>query len=185
MDSAIKQKTTEKMEGAIDALKRELTTVRTGRASIGLVEHLSVDFYGTPTPLVQAASLSTPDARQIMIQPWDAKMIPTIEKAIMKSDLGLTPMSDGKCIRINIPQLTEDRRKEMVKLVRKRGEDTRVAVRNIRRDANDSLKKLQKDGHISEDDVKKSLDEVQKMTDRFVAKVDEVLAHKEKEIMEV
>lgn len=173
------------MNGAIEALKKEFAAVRTGRASLALVDGISVDYYGTPTPLQQVASLSVPESRQIAIQPWEKSLIPLIEKAIMKSDLGLTPANDGKVIRINIPILTEERRKQLSKVVRKRAEESKVAIRNIRRDSNDELKKLEKDKHVSEDVVKKEQEEIQKITDTFIKKVDEVLEHKEKEIMEV
>jgi ribosome recycling factor len=173
------------MQASIEALKKKFASVRTGRASLALLDGLTIDYYGTPTPLQQVASLSLPDSRQIAIQPWEQKLIPEIEKAIMKSDLGLTPMNDGKLIRINIPALTEERRKQLVKVVKKEAEDAKVAVRNIRRDVNEDLKKLEKDKHISEDEIKKEHDEVQKITDFFVKKVDELLEHKEKEIMEV
>ena len=173
------------MQTSIEALKKKFAAVRTGRASLALLDGLTVDYYGTPTPLQQVASLSLPDSRQISIQPWEQKIIPEIEKAIMKSDLGLTPMNDGKLIRINIPALTEERRKQLVKVVRKEAEDAKVAVRNIRRDVNEELKKLEKEKHVSEDEIKKEHDEVQKSTDSFVKKVDELLEHKEKEIMEV
>ncbi len=173
------------MQTSIEALKKKFASVRTGRASLSLLDGLSVDYYGTPTPLQQVASLSLPDSRQIAIQPWEQKLIPEIEKAIMKSDLGLTPMNDGKLIRINIPALNEERRKQLVKVVRKEAEDAKVAVRNIRRDVNEDLKKLEKEKHVSEDEIKKEHDEVQKITDSFVKKVDELLEHKEKEIMEV
>ena len=173
------------MQTSIEALKKKFGSVRTGRASLSILDGLTVDYYGTPTPLQQVASLSLPDSRQISIQPWEQKIIPEIEKAIMKSDLGLTPMNDGKLIRINIPALTEERRKQLVKVVRKEAEDAKVAVRNIRRDVNEELKKLEKEKHVSEDEIKKEHDEVQKITDSFVKKVDELLEHKEKEIMEV
>ncbi len=173
------------MQGAIDALKKEFASVRTGRASLGLLDGIVIDYYGTPTPVQQLASLSIPESRQIAIQPWEQKIIPEIEKAIMKSDLGLTPMNDGKTIRINIPVLTEERRKQLVKIVRKRAEESKIAVRNIRRDSNEELKKLEKNEHVSEDEVKKEHDEVQKITDSFIKKIDELLEHKEKEIMEV
>jgi len=173
------------MQGAVDALKKEFTGIRTGRASMGLLDGIIIDYYGTPTPVQQLASLSIPESRQIAIQPWEHKLIPEIEKAIMKSDLGLTPMNDGKTIRINIPILTEERRKQLVKIVRKRSEESKIAVRNIRRDSNEELKKLEKDEHISEDDVKKEHDEIQRITDSFIKKIDESLEHKEKEIMEV
>lgn len=173
------------MEGAIEALKKDFGGIRTGRASLALLDGIMVDYYGTLTPLQQLASLSVPESRQIAIQPWEQRIIQEIEKAIMKSDLGLTPSNDGKIIRINIPPLTEERRKQLVKVVKKRAEEAKIAVRNIRRDSNEELKKLEKDKHLSEDDAKKSHDEIQKLTDGFIAKVDDVLKHKENEIMEV
>ncbi len=185
MDSEIKLNTKKHMEESVEALKKDYAALRTGRASLALLDHISVDYYGTATKLNQAASLSLPDSRTIMIQPWEPKMIQDIEKAIMKSDLGLTPANDGKVVRINIPTLTEERRKDLVKIVKKRGEEAKVSVRNQRRDTNEALKKLEKDKEISEDDLKKSLDEIQKLTDEFVKKVDETVAHKEEEIMEV
>ncbi len=185
MEKELKRKAVEKMDHSIEALKKEFASVRTGRASLALLDGIKVDYYGTPTPLQQLASLSVPESRQIAIQPWDQKIISDIEKAIMKSDLGLTPTNDGKVIRINIPLLTEERRKQLVKVVRKNSEDAKVAVRNIRRDVNDEIKKLEKEKRLSEDDTKKSLDEIQKFTDSYVKKIDEILMHKEKEIMEV
>ncbi len=185
MIQEIHKKTSERMQGAIEALKKEFAGIRTGRASLGILDGIVIDYYGTTTPLQQLASLSIPESRQIAIQPWEQRIIPEIEKAILKSDLGLTPMNDGKLIRINIPTLTEERRKQLVKVVKKRAEETKVAVRNVRRDANEELKKAEKNEHISEDTVKKELDEIQKVTDSFVKKVDELLEHKEKEIMEV
>ncbi len=173
------------MQASVEALRKKFGAVRTGRASLSLIDGLTVDYYGTLTPIQQLASLSIPDSRQITIQPWEARVIPEIEKSIMKSDLGLTPMNDGKLIRINIPALTEERRKQLVKVVRKEAEEARVAVRNIRRDINEELKKLEKEKHVSEDEIKKEHDEVQKITDAFIRKVDELLEHKEKEIMEV
>lgn len=185
MEKDLRKKTTERMEGAIEALKKDFGTVRTGRASLALLDGITVDYYGTPTPLQQLASLSVPESRQIAIQPWEQRIIPEIEKAIMKSDLGLTPTNDGKMIRINIPSLTEERRKQLVKVVRKRAEEAKIAIRNIRRDSNEELKKLEKDEHLSEDSAKKFHAEIQKLTDSYIAKVDEVLKHKENEIMEV
>jgi len=185
MIQELRKKTNDRMQASIEALKKKFSSVRTGRASLALLDGLTVDYYGTPTPIQQLASLNIPDSRQIAIQPWEQKIIPEIEKAIMKSDLGLTPMNDGKMIRINIPALTEERRKQLVKVVKKEAEDAKVAVRNIRRDVNEDLKKLEKEKHVSEDDIKKEHDEVQKITDSFVKKVDELLEHKEKEIMEV
>jgi ribosome recycling factor len=185
MIQELRKKTNDRMIGAIEALRKEFGSIRTGRASLALIDGISVDYYGTMTPIQQLASLSVPESRQIAIQPWEQRIIPEIEKAIMKSDLGLTPMNDGKMIRINIPVLTEERRKQLVKVVKKRAEEAKVAVRNIRRDSNEELKKLEKDTHLSEDDAKKEHDDIQKITDSFIKKIDEVLQHKEKEIMEV
>jgi ribosome recycling factor len=185
MDKDIRKKTIEKMDSAIEVLKKEFASIRTGRASLSLLDGIKIDYYGTLTPLQQLASLSIPESRQIAIQPWEPKMISEIEKAIMKSDLGLTPINDGKMIRINIPTLTEERRKQLVKIIKKNAEDSKVAVRNIRRDINEEIKKLEKEKNISEDETKKSLDEVQKLTDSYIKKIDEILSHKEKEIMEV
>jgi len=185
MIQELRKKTSDRMQGAVDALKKEFAGVRTGRASMGLLDGIIVDYYGTPTPVQQLASLSIPESRQIAIQPWEHRLIPEIEKAIMKSDLGLTPMNDGKTIRINIPILTEERRKQLAKIVRKRSEESKIAIRNIRRDGNEELKKLEKEEHISEDEVKKEHGEIQNITDSFIKKIDDLLEHKEKEIMEV
>ncbi|MCK4911084.1 MAG: ribosome recycling factor [Thermodesulfovibrionales bacterium] len=185
MDSEIRQNAKKHMEESIEALKKDYAAIRTGRASLALLDHINVDYYGTSTKLNQAASLSLPDSRTIMIQPWDPKIVQDIEKAIMKSDLDLTPSNDGKVVRINIPTLTEERRKDLVKVVKKRAEVAKVSVRNHRRETNEALKKLEKDKEISEDDLKKSLDEIQKLTDEFVKNVDATVAHKEEEIMEV
>ncbi len=185
MEQELKRKTTERMTGAIEALKKEFASIRTGRASLALLDGIVVNYYGTSTPLQQLASLSIPESRLIAIQPWDPKIIPDIEKAIMKSDLGITPVNDGRMIRIQIPPLTEERRKQLVKIVKKKAEETKVAIRNIRRDANEEIKKIEKEKHLSEDDIKRFQDEIQKVTDSFIAKADEVLSFKEKEIMEV
>lgn len=185
MEKEIKRKAAEKMEHAVEALKKEFASIRTGRASLALLDGIKVDYYGTPTPLQQLASLSVPESRQIAIQPWEQKIISEIEKAIMKSDLDITPTNDGKIIRINIPALTEERRKHLVKATKKNAEDSKVAIRNIRRDINEEIKKLEKEKHLSEDNTKKSLDEIQKLTDTYIKKIDEILMHKEKEIMEV
>mgnify|MGYP000899582281 CR=1 FL=1 len=174
----------DRMDKALGALDRDFSRLRTGRASTGLVDNIKVDYYGTPTPISQLASVAIPDSRTITIQPWDRGAFASVEKAILKSDLGLTPVNDGKIIRISIPPLTEDRRKELGKLARKSGEEAK-AVRNVRRDANDQLKKLEKDKAISEDELKKATDDVQKLTDKYVAKVDEKCAAKEKEIMDL
>jgi ribosome recycling factor len=185
MEQEIKRKTNERMSRTIEIFKKELASIRTGRASLALLDGIMVNYYNNPTPLQQLASLNIPESRQIAIQPWDPKIIPDIEKAILKSDLGLTPTNDGKIIRITIPPLTEERRKQLVKTVRRKAEDARVAIRNIRRDINEEIKKLEKEKHISEDVVKKLHEEIQKITDSYISKVDEALNHKEKEIMEV
>ncbi len=175
----------EKMEKSVEAFKVELSKVRTGRASLSVVDGIQVDAYGSAMPLNQVGTLTIPESRMIAIQPWDPQMLPAIEKAILKSDIGLTPVSDGKIIRLNIPQLTEERRKELVKQVKKVAEDFRVAVRNSRRDAIDSLKKQKKDKEISEDDLFKLQDEAQTETDSYIKQIDEITASKEKEVMEV
>ncbi|MDK2847032.1 MAG: ribosome recycling factor [Desulfuromonadales bacterium] len=173
------------MDKAVDALKKDMTKVRTGRASTSLLDDVMVDYYGTPTPLNQVGTLTVPESRLITIQPWEKKLLPDIEKAIFKADLGLTPTSDGQLIRIAIPPMTEERRKEMGKVVRKMGEEAKVSVRGARRDANESLKKLEKNKEISEDEQKRGEKEIQDLTDSFVAKIDELVAGKEKEIMEI
>lgn len=175
----------ERMEKALAALDRDFAKLRTGRATTTLVDGIKADYYGTPTPISQMASVAVPDSRTITIQPWDKGGIGAVEKAILKSDLGLTPINDGKIIRINIPPLTEERRKDLVKVARKYGEDAKVAVRNVRRDANDSLKKSEKDKEITEDALKRSTEEVQKLTDRYVGEIDARCQAKEKEIMEI
>lgn len=172
------------MDKAVNSLKRELDRVRTGRASLSLLDGIRVDYYGTPTPLNQMATLGVPESRLITIQPWDVSVIKDIEKAILASDLGLTPSSDGKLVRIAIPPLTEERRKELVKQVNKICEDHKVGVRNVRRDANEMIKSFKKDGDISEDDAFKGHDQVQKITDEYINKVDSLYAEKEKEILE-
>jgi ribosome recycling factor len=173
-----------RMQGAIDTLAREFAGVRTGRASAALLEGVRVDAYNTPTPVNQVASISVPDPRTLLIQPWDASLLAKVEKAIQKSDLGLTPANDGKAIRLTMPPLNEERRKQLAKAVGKLAEEARVAVRNVRREAKDRLRGLGKDKKISEDDEKRSEAELQKLTDRFVQKVDELLKKKEQEILE-
>ena len=175
----------EKMESTIDAFHRELTKIRTGRASLSLLDDIRVTAYGSSMPLNQVATLSLPESRTIAIQPWDLQVLSAIEKAIFSSDLGLNPVNDGKIIRINIPQLTEERRKELVKMLKKIAEEHRVAVRNCRRDALDVLKKQKNNKEISEDDLHKLSDDVQKETDEYIKKIDNALAEKEKEVMEV
>ncbi len=175
----------DRMDKAIQALRRDLATIRTGRANATLLDTISVEYYGVVTPLNQVANISTPDVRTLSIQPWDKSTLGEIEKAILRSDLGLTPSNDGTLIRLNIPMLTEDRRKELSKIARRMGEDAKVAVRNIRRDVNEDLKKQERDKLVSEDESHRILDEIQKTTDKFIVEIDEVVAHKEKEIMEV
>lgn len=178
------QETKDRMGKTITDLKNELKRVRTGRASLSLLDGIRVDYYGTQTHLNQMASLSVPESRLIVIQPWDVSAIKEIEKAILKSDLGLTPSSDGKLIRIAIPPLTEERRKELVKVVSKMCEEHKIATRNIRRDSNELLKGFKKDGDISEDDAFKAQDSVQKVTDEYINRIDEIYKNKEKEILE-
>jgi ribosome recycling factor len=185
MPQSIKKNTEERMDKAIASLKKELASLRAGRATPSLLDKIQVDYYGSLTPLNQLANINTPDVKTLLIQPWDKSSLGEIEKAIQKSELGLTPSNDGSIIRINIPALTEERRQQLVKLVKKNGEEAKVAVRNVRRDANDDLKKLEKNGAISEDESHHYQDEVQKATDRFVTEVDKILAAKEKEILEV
>ncbi len=174
-----------KMEKSIEALRRDLSRVRTGRASLTLLDGIRVDYYGVPTPLSQVASLAVPESRLITIQPWDSKLIGEIEKAIQKSDLGLNPMSDGKVVRINIPPLTEERRKDLVKVIKRMEEECKVALRNIRRDGNEQLKVAKKDKEISEDDQFKLQEEVKKVMDKNIEKTEEIVRAKEKEILEV
>jgi len=185
MKDIIFEELTTNMDKAIQGLEKSFSRVRTGRASLSLLDGIKVEYYGTPTPLNQVASLSVPESRMIVISPWDSGVIGAIEKAIQKSDLGLTPSNDGKIIRISIPALTEERRKELVKVVKKMAEECKIKLRNDRRDANEQLKGLKKDGDISEDDLFNYQDEVQKLTDKYIQKTDGVLAAKEKEIMEI
>lgn len=173
-----------KMDVTLDHLAKEMAGIRTGRASLGLLDHVRVDYYGTETPLNQVANLSIPDSLTISVQPWDASMVTVIEKAILTSDLGLTPSNDGKVIRIPIPPLTEERRKELTRVVKKEAEDAKIALRNVRREGVDQIKKLEKQKDISEDDSKKGLDMIQKITDEYVAKADKMCAEKEKEVMD-
>lgn len=174
----------DRMLKAVDALKREYTTIRAGRANPGILERVTVEYYGTPTPINQLANISVPEPRMLVVQPWDKSSLPLIEKAILKSDLGLNPSSDGTVIRLIIPQLTAERRADIVKTVKKKAEDARVAVRNVRRDINDGIKKLEKDG-VSEDEIKRAQEEVQKMTDKYIKEIDRIMDTKEKEIIEV
>ncbi len=185
MTHSVINKSKEKMEKSLGSLRGELSKVRTGRASVSILDDIRVDYYGTPTPLNQVATLGVPESRLITISPWDASIIPLIEKAIGASDLGITPSNDGKLIRLPIPPLTEERRKEMVKLVKRYGEEAKIAIRHVRRESLDELKDLEKAKSIAEDDHKHLSTEVQKLTDQYVAKVDESLAMKEKEVMEV
>jgi ribosome recycling factor len=173
------------MDKAIEALKRELAGIRTGRASLSIFDGITVNYYDVPTPINQVSTMSIPESRLITIQPWDPKMIPEIERAILKSDLGINPTSDGKIIRIAIPQLTEERRKQIIKHVHKRVEESKISIRNIRREFNDEVKKLEKDEHLSEDETKRTMDEVQKLTDSYIGRAEEIKTHKDAELMEV
>ena len=184
MEALVKE-TSARMERSIEAFRKELGKVRTGRASFSLLDGVKVDYYGTPTPLQQVGTLSVPESRLITVTPWDTKMIGPIEKAIQGSGLGLNPSSDGKTVRIPIPPLTEERRKELARVVRKMGEDARVAVRNVRREAIEKLKDREKKKEISEDVVKRGQERIQKETDAHVKKIDEILKSKEQEILEV
>ncbi len=175
----------ERIAKTIEILKSDLNTVRAGRANPALLDKVTVDYYGTPSPLKNIANISVPDPRTLMISPFDPSMISAIEKAIQVAEIGITPSNDGKCIRLSIPQLTEERRKELTKTTKKMGEDAKVAIRNMRRDSNDHLKKMQKDGEITEDELKQDLDKVQKTTDKAVKEIDEIIVAKDKEIMEV
>ena len=175
----------DKMDKTIAALKRDYTTLRAGRANASVLDRIMVDYYGSPTPINQVGNISSPEPRMLVISLWDTSMIGEVEKAIQKSDLGINPSNDGKLIRLVFPELTEERRKELVKIIRKKGEESKVAIRSIRRDANDQIKKQRKDSEITEDDQKQLEDDVQKLTDSKIKEIDSVMADKEKEIMEV
>jgi ribosome recycling factor len=181
----IRKTTEQKMHKSIDALKNDLAKVRTGRAHTGLLDHIQVEYYGAMVPLAQVANVGLADARTITVQPWEKKMLPVVEKAIRESDLGLNPASQGDMLRVPMPPLTEDRRRELAKVVKHEAESARVSVRNLRRDANQALKELLKKKDISEDDERRAQDDIQKLTDRFIADVDRLVGEKEKEIMTV
>jgi ribosome recycling factor len=185
MIADIKSKTRAGMVKALESFKHDLSKVRTGRASLALLDDIRVDYYGTPTPLNQVAALSVPEPRLITIQPWEKNLAGEIEKAILKADLGLNPSSDGQLIRLVFPPLTEERRKEMVKQVKRLAEEAKIALRNVRREGNDALKKMEKDKDITEDELKRGEKEVQDVTDDYVARVDKVIAEKEKDLMEI
>ncbi|MGH7165287.1 MAG: ribosome recycling factor [Nitrospiraceae bacterium] len=185
MSSATKQKATGRMDAALEHLKHELGGLRTGRASLTLLDGIKVDYYGTLTPLKQVANLAVPEPRLITIQPWEPPLIREIEKALLASALGLTPSNDGKVIRIPIPPLSEERRKDLAKICKKHGEETKVQLRNVRRECNEELKHLQKEGKMSEDDLRKAEADIQKLTDQHVEKVDQILKKKEEEIFEI
>lgn len=185
MDKKLFNELEDRMKKVLANLKSEFATIRTGRASTALLDKVYVDYYGTPTPINQVASVSVPEPKMILIQPWELKMLQVIEKSILKSDLGLTPNNDGKVIRLILPELTAERRQELVKLAKKKTEDAKVSIRNIRREYNDTLKKMEKNKEISEDDLKRSQEEIQKITDKYIDETDKILANKEKDIMEV
>jgi ribosome recycling factor len=179
------QQIEDKMKKTVDLMARDLTTLRAGRATPALLDKIFIDYYGTPTPINQAATISVPEPRLLVIQPWERNLVPQIEKAILKSDLGVTPASDGYLIRISIPSLTQEKRKDLVKIIQKKAEEVRVIVRNLRRDGNDQIKAAEKKGEISEDEAKRSLDEVQKKTDKYIKQIDQISEDKQKEIMEL
>jgi ribosome recycling factor len=179
------QQLEDKMVKTIDLLARDYSTLRAGRATPALLDKLSVDYYGTPTPVNQVATISVPEPRLLMIQPWDRKLVPVVEKAILKSDLGITPNSDGTVIRLAVPTLTQDKRKDLVKVIHKKAEEVRVAIRNLRRDANEMIKAEEKKAKVSEDDAKRTIDEIQKLTDKYTKKIDQAAEAKEKEIIEI
>ena len=181
----VKKNTDQRMHKSIDTLKANLAKVRTGRAHVGMLDHIMVDYYGNPTQLTQVANVTLVDSRTIGVQPWEKKMVAVVEKAIREADLGLNPSTQGDLIRVPTPPLTEERRKEMVKLVKSEAEDAKIAVRNIRRDANEALKKLLKDKACSEDDERRAQDDIQKLTDKFVADIDKLVVDKEKEVLTV
>ncbi|MDG1250301.1 MAG: ribosome recycling factor [Gammaproteobacteria bacterium] len=185
MIEEIKKDADTRMHKSVEALKVELTKIRTGRANVSLLDHVMVDYYGSEVPLNQAANISVDDARTLAVSPWEKTMVPVIEKAIMNSDMGLNPVTTGDLIRVPLPALTEERRRDFVKLVRAEAEQARVAIRNIRRDANSDLKELTKEKEISEDDERGSLEAVQKLTDSIIKNIDEILSAKEKELMEI
>lgn len=185
MVQQVKNDAQEKMEKSIQSLKKDLLTLRAGRANPAILDKVLVSYYGSEMPINQVANISTPDPRTIVIEPWDKSLMGEVERAILKSELGLNPTNDGNLIRINIPALTEERRAELIKVARKMGESSKVSIRNIRRDANDDLKKLEKNGEIPEDLARRSQDEIQKLTDRFIEEVEQTVANKEKEMMEI
>jgi len=182
---SINSETNQRMLKAIDSLKKDLNRIRAGRATPALLDGITVDYYGSPMPVNQVANISVPDARMVVVQPWEKGMLSAIEKAIQISDLGLNPQNDGNLIRLPIPPLSEERRKELFKNCKKIGEESKVAIRNIRRDSNEKLKKAEKDKELTQDESKKGMDEIQKLTDKFIKNIDDLLIHKEKEIMEV
>ncbi|KXH80010.1 ribosome recycling factor [Sporosarcina sp. HYO08] len=185
MAKAVMDQAKERMDKAVGAYTRELASIRAGRANASLLDRISVLYYGAPTPLNQMAGISVPEARLLVIQPYDKSTLGEIEKAILKSDIGITPTNDGSVIRLAIPALTEERRKDLVKLVKKESEDAKVAIRNVRRDANEDFKKLEKNGDITEDELHRNGDDIQKMTDSYIEKIDQIAKDKENEIMEI
>ncbi|MGM0395520.1 MAG: ribosome recycling factor [Bacillota bacterium] len=185
MELDVHKEAASKMEKTISVYKEELSAIRAGRANPALLDRINIDYYGQITPLKQVGSVSAPEPRLLVIQPWDAKLIPIIEKEILKSDMGLNPSNDGKLIRLVIPQLTEERRKDLIKVVNKNGEIAKVAIRNTRRDAIDKIKKMEKDKELTEDDKKQAEEEMQKITDKYITMIDEITAKKEEELMEI
>lgn len=185
MPNRVKDEAKQRMEKTVQSLKQDLGSLRAGRATPALLDKVTVEYYGTATPINQLANVSAPEPRLLVIQPWDKTVLPNIEKALQKSDLGITPNNDGNVIRINLPALTEERRAELVKVAKKFGEEAKVSVRNIRRDANDEIKKMEKAGDLSEDEGRRHQEDIQKLTDQYVKQVDEAIANKEQDIMSV
>ena len=185
MVSEVQKSSEEKMSKTVSLLKKELSSLKAGRANPSILDKIVIDYYGTPTPINQLANISAPEPRLLTIQPWDAKTLKDIEKEILKSDLGLNPTNDGKIIRLSIPELTGETRKSIVKTIKKQGEEAKIAVRSVRREANDKIKALKKDGDLAEDQAKKEEEDMQKLTDKFIEDIDKVVANKEKEVMEI
>jgi ribosome recycling factor len=185
LDPAVIKTMEERMQKSIDVFKKELTTIRTGRATPALLDRIQVEAYGSPMPINQLANVSVPDARTLLVQPWDKSLLGAIEKSLLKSDIGIHPVNDGNCIRLSVPPLNEERRKELTKVVKKKSEEGKISLRNIRRDIVEDLKKLEKTGTITEDEMHRTQEKVQKITDRYISDFDDISSHKEKEIMEI
>jgi ribosome recycling factor len=185
LDPAIIKGLEERMQKSIDAFKKEITTIRTGRATPALLDRIQVEAYGSPTPINQLANVSVPDSRTLLVQPWDKSLLGAVEKALLKSDIGIHPVNDGNCIRLSVPSLNEERRRELTKVVKKKSEEGKISLRNIRRDIIEDLKKMEKAGTLTEDEMRRTQEKVQKITDKYIKDFDDISSHKEKEIMEI